>query len=156
MGEGKETNKICFNSILIKDYSSVYLNEVKKILNENFKFPWSDENINEISPFSYKKVYLLQDKVIGFLDSKIILDEAEILMIAVEKSMQGKGVGKFILNKFIKDMKKLCIKEIFLEVAEDNVKAINLYKSLGFNEFDVRKKYYKDDKNAILMKKSVS
>nr|WP_255347762.1 ribosomal protein S18-alanine N-acetyltransferase [Hydrogenivirga sp. 128-5-R1-1] len=84
------------------------------------------------------------------------MDEAEILMIAVEKSMQGKGVGKFILNKFIKDMKKLCIKEIFLEVAEDNVKAINLYKSLGFNEFDVRKKYYKDDKNAILMKKSVS
>jgi len=156
MGKEKKTNKICPNSILIKDYSPIYFSEVKSILINNFKFPWSDENINKISPFSYKKVYLFQNRVIGFLDSKVILDEAEILMIAVEKSMQSKGVGRFILNEFIKDMKKSCVKEIFLEVAEDNTKAINFYKSLGFKEFDIRKKYYKDDKNAILMKKSVA
>ncbi len=156
MGEKKETNKIYFNSILVQDYDSQYLNQVKELINENFKFPWSSKNINKITPYSYKKVYLLENKVIGFLDSKVILDEAEILMVAVKKQFQGKGIGKFILNEYLKDMKNLRVKYIFLEVAENNIRAINLYRSFGFTEYGIRSKYYKDDKNAILMKKLVT
>lgn len=156
MAEGKTDDNINFSSVLIKNYSPEYFKQVNLILKDNFEFPWSEENINHTNPFSYKKVYILEDKVIGFLDCKVFLDEAEILMIAVDKKLQGKGVGKFILNNFLKDMKNYKVKKIFLEVSEDNTKAIKLYKRFGFFEYGIRKKYYKNDKNAILMKKIIS
>jgi len=155
MGKTKTVNKEVKYKIQVKEYSEEYLEAVKCILNENFDNPWTQEQINFTDKFSYKKVYLIDNIVVAFLEAKIVADEAEIFMIAVKKFFQGKGIGKSILNSFFDDMKKLNVKTVFLEVAEDNIPAISLYRGFGFKEYIIRKNYYKNNKDAILMKKDI-
>ncbi|RMD47108.1 MAG: GNAT family N-acetyltransferase, partial [Aquificota bacterium] len=93
MAETKRTDKRIKYKIEIKDYSQNYLKDVKEILDENFNNPWTEKQINFKDKFSYKKVYLIDDHVIAFLEAKVITDEAEIFMIAVKKNFQHKGIG---------------------------------------------------------------
>ena len=49
----------------------------------------------------------------------------------------------------------LNLKIINLEVRESNISAIKLYKKFGFEVCGLRKKYYNNTENAILMKKAL-
>ena len=44
---------------------------------------------------------------------------------------------------------------IYLEVRENNIKAIELYKKIGFEQYNIRKHYYRDGVNAILFRKKL-
>ncbi|RMA97822.1 ribosomal protein S18-alanine N-acetyltransferase [Hydrogenothermus marinus] len=153
MEKTERVNKISKHKILIKDFEDKYIEEVLNIIKENFDKPWNKYLLINKNRFSYKKVYLIKDKIVGFLDSNIIFDEAEINLIVVRKDFQGKKIGSFILENFINELKEKNKKTIFLEVDEKNKKAINLYKKFGFEEYSIRKNYYKNKSNAILMRK---
>lgn len=79
--------------------------------------------------------------VIGFSLSRVVLDEAELLLLAVKKSHQGMGVGKLLLKHFADDAKRLGATQLHLEVRDTNP-AVKLYNSLGFSEIGRRKGYY--------------
>ena len=76
--------------------------------------------------------------------------EVEIFRIATLPTYQRQGVGKSMLNELFKKFPK---KEFYLEVKEQNEPAINLYKKTAFEILEVRKNYYPDGSNAILMKR---
>jgi len=139
----------------IVEYKNKYAEQVYFILKENFKNPWSIETINASNPFSRKLVALYEEKIVGFLNGEIILDEGNILMISVKKEFQNKGVGRKLMNRFEKLAKKEGVKAIYLEVSEKNINAIDFYKKLGFIPIGLRKKYYKNGENALLLKKEV-
>ena len=96
-------------------------------------------------------VLLCDDKIIGFLECSIILDEAELYEIAIDQEFQGKGFSNYLMEYFFKFCNSKNVRTIFLEVNTINSKAINLYKKFGFVEYSVRKKYYGNN-DAILMK----
>jgi ribosomal-protein-alanine N-acetyltransferase len=73
-------------------------------------------------------------------------DEAEILTFAVDPKHQNKGIGHEIINKSMDYLKQNKINKLYLEVAIDNVKAIQLYEKLGFVPISIRKNYYKTSK----------
>jgi ribosomal-protein-alanine N-acetyltransferase len=77
-------------------------------------------------------------------------DTAEIANIAVEKSSQGKGFAKLLLEYVLKKCKFNV--ECFLEVDENNFRAVSFYKKMGFKEVSVRKDYYGKNINALIMK----
>lgn len=77
--------------INIREFSESDLDEVRDIIHQNFKNPWSDRMILSANPFSYKTVAVLNNTIVGFLSGEIIYDEAHILMIAVDKNFQGRG-----------------------------------------------------------------
>ncbi len=139
----------------IVEYKNKYAKQVYFILKENFKNPWSIEIINASNPFSRKLVALYEEKIVGFLNGEIILDEGNILMISVKKEFQNKGVGRKLMNRFEKLAKKEGVKAIYLEVSEKNINAIDFYKKLGFIPVGQRKNYYKNGENALLLKKEV-
>jgi len=139
----------------IVEYKNKYAKQVYFILKENFKNPWSIETINASNPFSRKLVALYEEKIVGFLNGEIILDEGNILMISVKKEFQNKGVGRKLMNRFEKLAKKEGVKAIYLEVSEKNINAIDFYKKLGFIPVGQRKNYYKNGENALLLKKEV-
>lgn len=100
------------------------------------------------------KYFVLLDefeKVIGFYECSVVLDEAELFDIAVLENYQGYGLSKIMIEHFLNYCKDKGVRTIFLEVNTINTKAINLYKKYGFNEYSVRKNYYGDN-DAILMK----
>ena len=91
----------------------------------------------------------------GYLLATIIDDEAEILSIGVTPDRQRQGVGERLLQRFFDHGASRNMAKAVLEVAEDNVPALGLYRDFGFVEFGRRKGYYKQGNrkiDAIMMK----
>ena len=91
----------------------------------------------------------------GYLLATIIDGEAEILSIGVTPDRQRQGVGKRLLQYFFERGVSQNMTRVVLEVAEDNVSALGLYRDFGFVEFGRRKGYYKKGNrkiDAIMMK----
>ena len=91
----------------------------------------------------------------GYLLATIIDGEGEILSIGVTPEWQRQGVGKRLLQRFFDYGASRNMAKALLEVAEDNVAALELYHDFGFAEFGRRKDYYKQGNqeiDAIMMK----
>ena len=91
----------------------------------------------------------------GYLLATMIDGEAEILSIGVTPDRQRQGVGKRLLQHFFDYGASQNMASVVLEVAEDNVQALGLYRDFGFAAFGYRKGYYTRDNqkiNAIMMK----
>jgi len=85
----------------------------------------------------------MSGNLVGYLLSTIIMDEAEILSIAVSADHQKCGFGKGLLGYFLAYIATQDVKTVLLEVAADNVSALTLYHRHGFAEFGRRPSYYK-------------
>lgn len=78
----------------------------------------------------------------GYLLAMTIVDEAEILSIAVIKDRQKYGRGTALLGCFLDYIEAKGVKNVVLEVASDNMPALRLYHRHGFMEFGRRNAYY--------------
>ncbi|OOF81734.1 ribosomal-protein-alanine N-acetyltransferase [Rodentibacter ratti] len=104
--------------------------------------PWSFGTLKNNQGERYLNLKLVKDKrIIGFAICQIVLDEATLFNISVEPAMQGKGLGKLLLNELMIQLKEKNIQTLWLEVRESN-SARWLYEKQGFNEVDIRKNYY--------------
>ena len=90
----------------------------------------------------------------GFIVWRAVADEAEIISVGVAPDARRVGIAAAMLGIMENELKKNGIKNIFLEVAENNQPARQLYKNNGYNEIGVRPKYY-DGVDAIMMKKEL-
>ncbi len=79
----------------------------------------------------------------GFALGRIAGPEAELLTIAVHPDAQNAGHGRRLVDDFLCKAATLGAKDIFLEVAENNLAAIALYRRSGFTEVAKRKQYFK-------------
>ena len=126
---------IKINSIKKSDYYNIL-----QIEQNLFKDPMTLNELNNIINQNFHKIWKIEkDKMIGFVSFYQVKDEVEILKIAIVKTHQRNNYGSFL----IKEIKKLNIKKIFLEVSSENVNAINFYIKNGFQKIGLRKKYYK-------------
>ena len=93
-----------------------------------------------------------------FAIGRLVAGEAELLMIAVAKEHQGKGLGRRSLNIFEEVLIKKGATCCFLEVAKTNINARTLYEAEGFEVISTRKAYYQLGKNnrvdAVMMRKT--
>ena len=81
------------------------------------------------------------DGVIGFALSRQVGTEAELLLLAVHRNAQRKGVGKLLLERFMADAKMRGADRLHLEVREGN-HAVKLYEDEGFALVGRRRNYY--------------
>lgn len=79
----------------------------------------------------------------GFILSRQAADEAEILTVAVDPKFRRQGAGRILLSANLARLAARGATRLFLEVAEDNVAALALYRSFGFREEGRRKGYYR-------------
>lgn len=100
---------------------------------------------------------ILDDKC--FIIFKIVSEEeAEIIDIGTLPEHRQQGLATLILNETLKDLQDIGVNTIYLEVAEDNLAAINLYEGCGFKQYNIRNGYYNVNGkriDALLMKKTV-
>ena len=82
---------------------------------------------------------------------------SDVQTIGVEPASQGKGIGRALMNELLAVAKRRGSEEVFLEVKAGNESAIALYVSLGFEQIDVRKRYYQPSgEDAIVMRMPIS
>ena len=138
--------KLTSNNI---DYIEQIFNLEKEIFKSSaFSKSYLNTLIKGDNSFIY--VYLIDDKVCGYLMILDSIDVYEILAIATIEEYRNKGIAQKLLNK-------IKIKNIFLEVRESNQVAINFYKKNKFKEISIRKNYYSEPtENAIIMKLEVN
>jgi [ribosomal protein S18]-alanine N-acetyltransferase len=80
--------------------------------------------------------------LVGFVLSRMVVGEAEILSIAIAGSRRGKGLGRQLLELHLRRLAGLGVGAVFLEVAEDNAPAQQLYRGAGFRDVGRREGYY--------------
>lgn len=79
--------------------------------------------------------------VAGFALSRIVADEAELLLLAVRGSAQRRGLGRGLLDAFIAAARARGANRLHLEVRDGN-HAVRLYESAGFTVAGRRRNYY--------------
>ena len=80
--------------------------------------------------------------LVGFCISWVVLDELEILQIAVDPEFRRNGIGRILLRDVLRIAKKEPAPNLHLEVRASNEAAISLYRSCHFEKVGLRKKYY--------------
>jgi ribosomal-protein-alanine N-acetyltransferase len=73
---------------------------------------------------------------------RTVLDEAELLTVAVHPAEQGRGLGGALLARFLEQAAARGARRAFLEVAEDNAAARALYGRAGFTPVGRRRSYF--------------
>jgi ribosomal-protein-alanine N-acetyltransferase len=125
--------------------TSAHVKSMHEIESESFAVPWTEISIEyEISQEISICLVAVDDneKVIGHVYMRQLLDEGDIVNIAVRKSHRKKGIAVCLLKNLFESAKSKNISKITLEVRESNFPAINLYKKFGFAAEGIRKNYY--------------
>lgn len=96
----------------------------------------------------------IEGKIVCFISASISIDESDILQVCVDEKFRRKGYAKELLASYENIMKEKGVKDLFLEVNENNIPAISLYKKMNFSQISIRKKYYGEN-SAIVMHKAL-
>ena len=127
------------------------INDIIKIEEETLNETLGFNMLNDILTNDIMKAYVYVDnKVLGYISVSFDGYTLEILNFCVDKNMQGKSIGKKLLNYAIINAYKNGAKNVILDVRKDNLKAISLYESFGFKLIHTRKNYYKDTCDALV------
>ena len=120
----------------------------------SFSVCWSkDSYIQELTnPIARYLVAKIDNKVIGFVGTWIVLDESHITNIAVHPNYRKQGIASKLLEKFLTYCQSQGCVAYTLEVRSGNKAAKALYEKYNFKQDGVRKGYYEDNKeDAIIM-----
>ncbi|NDR55938.1 ribosomal protein S18-alanine N-acetyltransferase [Aliiruegeria sabulilitoris] len=102
--------------------------------------PWSED---EFATFQQSPGVYLCVRDAGFALGRIMLDEAELLTIAVTPARQRVGHGRQLLLAYEDEARIRGAKTSFLEVSAENKAARALYESFGYTQVGRRKEYYR-------------
>ena len=119
------------------------LDAVMAIERVNFPYPWTEGNFKDSMSSGYICLVMEQaDQLVGYAVLMMVLDEAHLLNISVDKAYQGKGWGRYLLLHMMDVGRGKGGLNMFLEVRPSNHSALGLYESMGFNEMGIRPGYY--------------
>ena len=131
------------------------VNAVADIEESTFARPWSRDSFRQELTRNAVARYLVAEEngeIIGYAGAWVILDESHITNIAVCEKARGRGIGRRLTAELLQILSNLGACYATLEVRESNLRAQNLYKSLGFVSVGKRKRYYEDNnEDAFLM-----
>ncbi len=135
-----------------------HLKQMAEIEREAFDQPWSERMF--IPEVEDENAYYLvgvrgDDEVICYGGFHKVLDEAHITNIAVKSTERGRGIGKLLMSELISRARLSGVRFMTLEVRDNNSPAIRLYEGFGFKVEGVRKKYYNNERDALIMWASI-
>jgi ribosomal-protein-alanine N-acetyltransferase len=116
----------------------------------SFRHGWSDGEIERLllerNTVAHRA--MIGRTLAGFILSRLIDGEAEILSIAVAAARRGRGIARALLNLHLRRLAGLGARAVFLEVDEDNEPARRLYERAGFREVGRRPGYYQQGRDS--------
>jgi len=140
--------------MIIREATEEDLPQVLLIEQESFTPPWTYESFiyELLLESSFFRVAVIDDNVVGFYIIRRLIDEAEIINLAVSKSFRRSGIADELMQSIMDFASNNMIKTIFLEVRKSNYPAIALYRKYNFTPLGIRKDYYTEPiEDAITM-----
>jgi ribosomal-protein-alanine N-acetyltransferase len=110
----------------------------------SFRRGWSEPEVEGLLVDRHVIAHraVVRGKLAGFVMSRLVEDEAEILSIAIAGAWRGRGLARDLLTLNLRRLAGLGARAVFLEVDEHNGPAIRLYNRAGFREISRRPNYY--------------
>ncbi len=106
-------------------------------------FPWSRGNFADSLAAGHSAlVGRAGTDVVGFSIVMMVLDEAHLLDIGVDRRYQGRGHGAALLRRAMDDAQVAGARRLLLEVRPSNRQAVEFYLRFGFTQIGVRRGYY--------------
>jgi [ribosomal protein S18]-alanine N-acetyltransferase len=113
----------------------------------SFARPWEETDFEQLflapGAFADGAIDAKDERLAGFVLSRIAADEAEILTLAVAPEWRRRGVAASLLAPHLSGLAANGAARLFLEVDAENIAARALYAKLGFEEVGERKAYYR-------------
>ncbi len=140
---------------MIRPMTEMDLEKVLPIEETCFSDAWTKQNF--LDSLNEKTAHLLviesgSGDVAGYACLYQVLDEGEIVNVAIDPNHRQKGLGAMLVNGLMNLGRELGTERFFLEVRKGNAAGRALYTSLGFVECGTRKGFYENPKeDAVLM-----
>ncbi len=93
-------------------------------------------------PDTWVQVANASEGVVGFTLVRRILDEAELMLVAVAPERRATGLGRQLLDGAVAQAVFRGARTMFLEVRDGNAAATAIYRAAGFTEIGRRRDYY--------------
>lgn len=113
-----------------------------------FNEPWGDLS-------GHEQAWGYPQEAFAIWSLNAVAGEAELLRIAVEPGLRGRGAGLALLDACEAELGRAGIATLLLEVRLSNTAARSLYEASGWKQDGLRKAYYKNGEDAALYRKSL-
>lgn len=143
---------------MIRRASSIDVKGILALEEECFSEPFTKEFLTQeltTNPLAYYFVAIKEEKIVGYL-GMWLLDQSQVMNFCVTTQERRSGVGARLLEAAIQVCEKEGSSSLVLEVRESNQKAISLYQKFYFEVIFIRKKYYSNGENALVMERRMS
>ena len=136
--------------------TSDHVPQVAQLEKEYFHVPWSENSIgSELSnPLSLWLVAVDGQRVAGYVGSQTVMDEADVMNIAVSAEYRRMGIAQELVERLVSALSQRGVHSLTLEVRASNEPAKALYSKLDFQQVGRRPNYYRNPKeDALILRK---
>ena len=141
----------------IRQLDKTFVGQITALYQGNFSDGWSEGMLE--SGFDGGRLNALgaffQTQLVGVVTFSLSIDDADIEGVVVDKQFRKQGIGEKLMRSAHEFILGKQIKSVLLEVRESNKSAISLYQKLGYQRIAVRKNYYSDGENALVLRKEL-
>ena len=142
--------------MIIETMKSAHVAQIAELEKICFSDPWSEKSIaSELNnELAFWLTAIEGNHVAGYIGSQTVLDETDMMNVAVHPVFRRKGIAEALVNALVEALKTKGSRCLTLEVRASNVPAITLYEKLGFSEIGRRKNYYRNPReDALILRK---
>ena len=142
--------------MIITNMNDGHVSQVAQLEKLCFSDPWSENSIaSELeNPLALWLVAEKNGAVAGYVGSQTVMDETDMMNIAVHPDHRRQGIAEALIEALIAVLKRKGSRSLTLEVRVSNENARRLYEKLGFCQAGIRKNYYRNPReDAIILRK---
>ena len=130
--------------------------QIAELEKQCFSDPWSEKSVaSELeNPLALWLAAVENGRVLGYAGSQTVMDETDMMNIAVHPDFRHQGIAKGLIESLIAELKERGSRCLTLEVRLSNMSAVSLYEKLGFAQIGRRPNYYRNPKeDALILRK---
>ena len=121
-----------------------------------FPNPWTPGLFLHELKLSFSRLHLARDqqrRLRGYVCWWVVGDEMHILNLAVHPDARRSGTGRALVQRVLDDAAAHAASSVSLEVGRSNEPAAALYRAMGFAETGLRRNYYGEGQDAVIMER---
>jgi ribosomal-protein-alanine N-acetyltransferase len=131
--------------------------DIVRIDQASFTHPWAEHVMRDAIEKAQRGDYIAlvaaaPHGVCGFVIAWNVREEGEIATIAVDENFRGQGIARRLLEAALHEAARRGAETMFLEVRPHNAAALHLYEKCGFTRVGLRKNYYQNGDDAVIMR----
>lgn len=150
----KSANAVTRNELVIREMVAADLDLIVRLEKEIFSAPFNRKTFENILDHEnyYSWVVVKDGMTVGYAVCSLVVDDAELINIAVDKRWRSIGIGAHIMDYITEFLRPRGCRRMFLEVRPSNEVAKSFYEKFGFYRIGLRRGYYADNgEDAIVM-----